>query len=172
MSIVAEVIPAGRLALVPAAVEHAEEMADVLGDPELYAFIGGSPPSAADLRARYERWIAGSGDPAVSWCNWVIELRSPRCLAGTVQATISGLRGDQLAAEVAWVVGTRWQRRGLATEAARVLVGWLQRQSVRVVVAYIHPGHQASAAVAAAVGLVPTDDWHDGERMWRRPDPA
>ena len=76
--------------------------------------------------------------------------RSDRELTGTVQATISaGI------AEVAWLAGTRWQRRGIGTEAARALVGWLERQSARTVIAHIHPGHHASAAVAPACGLAP-----------------
>ncbi len=88
VSIAADVIRAGRLTLVPLRAGHAGEMADVLADPDLYAFTGGSPPSVADLRSRYERWVAGSPDPSVSWCNWVIQLHGPRCLAGTVQATM------------------------------------------------------------------------------------
>jgi RimJ/RimL family protein N-acetyltransferase len=145
--------------------EHADQMAAVLADPDLYTFTGGSPPTAQALRTRYERWIAGSSDPSVSWCNWVIQLHSPRCLAGTVQATIS--TGDEPAAEVAWVVGTPWQRRGIATEAARTLIAWLGQQSVQTVIAHIHPGHQASAAVAAAAGLSPTGQLQDGEMKWR-----
>ena len=53
-------------------------------------------------------------------------LRSPGGLAGTVQATIS--TGDEPAAEVAWVAGTRWQAQGIATGAARALVAWLGQQ--------------------------------------------
>jgi RimJ/RimL family protein N-acetyltransferase len=140
-------------------------MAAVLADPDLYTFIGGSPPTRQELRARYERWSAGSPDPAESWCNWVIQLRSPRCLAGTVQATIR--TGDERVAEVAWVVGTPWQGRGIATEAAQALIAWLRQQSVQTVVAHIHPRHQASAAVAAAAGLSPTGQLHDGEIRWR-----
>ena len=117
------------------------------------------------MLARYERWIAGSPDPAVSWCNWVIYLRGPGCLAGTVQATIS--TGDERAAEVAWVVGTPWQGQGIATEAARALVAWLGQQSIKTVIAHIHPGHQASAAVASAAGLTPTGRLQDGEMRWR-----
>jgi hypothetical protein len=64
-------------------------------------------------------------------------LRSPGCLAGTVQATIS--TGDEPAAEVASVVGTRWQGQGIATEAARALVAWPGQQSVKTVIAHIHP---------------------------------
>jgi RimJ/RimL family protein N-acetyltransferase len=165
-AITAEPVTTGRLTLVPLRAEHASEMAVVLAGPDLYTFTGGSPPTGLELRARYERWIAGSLDPAVSWCNWVIELRSPPCLAGTVQATISA-GGGQPVAEVAWVVGRAWQGRGIATEAARALIAWLQGQSVHTVIAHIHPGHQASAAVAAAAGLTPTGEWKDGEIRWR-----
>jgi RimJ/RimL family protein N-acetyltransferase len=139
-----------RLTLVPLAAEHADEMTAVLADPYLYAFTGDSPPTVHELRARYERWIAGSPDPAESWCNWVIELRGPRRLVGTVQATI--MTGDELVAEVAWVVGTSWQGQGIATEAAVALIAWLGEQRVQAVIAHIHPRHHASAAVATAAG--------------------
>lgn len=154
-----------RLTLIPLSARHADEMATVLADPDLYIFTGGSPPTRQELRARYERWTAGSPDSAVSWCNWVIQLRNPRCLAGTVQATIS--TGDQPVAEVAWVVGTPWQGQGIATEAARALIAWLRQQSVQTVIAHIHPHHLASAAVAAAAGLSPTGQLQDGEMRWR-----
>lgn len=163
--IAAQPVVTGRLTLVPLSAGHADEMAAVLADPVLYTFTGGSPPTRQELRARYERWTAGSPDPAVSWCNWVIQLRSPPCLAGTIQATIR--TGDQPAAEVAWVVGTPWQGKGIATEAARALIAWLSQQSVQTVIAHIHPHHQASAAVAAAAGLTPTGQIQDGEMKWR-----
>jgi RimJ/RimL family protein N-acetyltransferase len=164
-AIAAEPIIARQLTLVPLRAEHATEMAVVLADPGLYTFTGGSPPTRRELRARYERWIAGSPDPTVSWCNWVIQLHSPSCLVGTVQATIS-TGGDQPVAEVAWIVGLPWQGRGIATEAARALIAWLQRRSIHTVIAHIHPRHQASAAVAAAAGLTPTDHRQDGEITW------
>ncbi|MFF1960235.1 GNAT family N-acetyltransferase [Streptomyces sp. NPDC058220] len=197
-ALLAEVIATERLTLVPLRVEHAQEMAVVLSDPALHTFIGGAPATAEELRTRYARMVAGSPDPDVSWCNWVIGVREDQRdgagererggerLAGTVQATVSldpedhedpedhrghedpGRHGD-LVAEIAWVVGTPWQGRGIATEAARALVRWLDEQGVRTLIAHVHPDHGASAAVAAAVGLTPTDVWHDGEVRWRRP---
>lgn len=162
----AEPIPSRRFDLLPLGVEHAAEMTQVLSDPRLYTFTGGTPPTIEELRARYERWTAGSPDPAEIWLNWVIQLRvEPPVLAGTVQATITGL----LAAEIAWIVGTSWQGQGLATEAAQALVHWLGRNSIRTVIAHIHPDHHASAAVASATGLAPSDEWHDGERRWQLP---
>ncbi|MFD7643598.1 GNAT family N-acetyltransferase [Kitasatospora sp. NPDC059795] len=160
-----EPIPTERLILLPLQVSHADEMAAVLSDPTLHAFIGGAPDTADALRARYERWSAGSPDPAESWCNWVIRLRNDDCLVGTVQATVTA--DDRGAtAEISWVVGTSWQRRGIATEAARGLVDWLRQLPVHAVVAHIDPDHRASAAVATAAGLTATDQWHDGEIRW------
>ncbi|MFE6227077.1 MULTISPECIES: GNAT family N-acetyltransferase [unclassified Streptomyces] len=164
--VVVEVIPAGeRLELVPLEVGHAEEMVGVLGDPALHRFIGGAPEGLEELRARYARWAAGAPEPGTSWCNWVVRERNGGRLVGTVQATVAGDR-----AEVAWVVGTAWQGRGYASEAARALVGWL-RDRGRTVVAHVHPEHAASAAVARAAGLVPTDEVHDGEVRWVAPSP-
>ncbi|MET7967018.1 GNAT family N-acetyltransferase [Micromonospora sp. NPDC005305] len=162
--VVVDSIDTDRLVLVPLAVAHAKEMAVVLGDPALHTFIGGAPADAPALRARYERLVAGSPDPAVTWCNWVIRLRDDACLVGTVQATVT-----ERVAEIAWVVGTPWQGRGIAGEAARGLVAWLGRQGVRTVIAHIHPDHRASAAVATAAGLAPTDVRHEGEIRWAGP---
>jgi RimJ/RimL family protein N-acetyltransferase len=156
-----------RLDLLPLRVEHAEEMAAALSDPALHTFIGGTPYTPQALRERYLRLAAGSPDPAVTWLNWVIRLRDESCLTGTVQATVTA-SGHGPVAEIAWVVGTRWQGRGIATEAARSLVEALGRQPVHAVVAHIHPDHRASAAVAAAAGLAPTGELHDGEIRWRR----
>lgn len=64
------------------------------------------------------------------------------------------------------MLGSPWQRRGIAREAALGLVGWLRQRPVRTVVAHVHPDHAASAAVAAAAGLTRTDRWHDGEVRW------
>ncbi|WP_051804391.1 GNAT family N-acetyltransferase [Streptomyces griseus] len=161
--VAAETIRTGRLELVPLEVAHAEEMAGVLGDPALHRFTGGAPEGPEELRARYARWEAGAPEPGTSWCNWVVRERAGGRLVGTVQATVVG--GT---AEVAWVVGTAWQGRGYAREAAVALVGWL-RPRVRGVVAHVHPGHAASAAVARAAGLAPTGEVLDGEVRWEFP---
>jgi RimJ/RimL family protein N-acetyltransferase len=157
-------IRTARLDLLPLGVEHAEEMAAVLSDPALHTFIGGTPDTPHALRSRYRRLAKGSPDPDVTWLNWVIRLREEGCLTGTVQATV----GPGPVAEIAWVVGTPWQGRGIATEATRALVDWLDRQPVRAVIAHIHPEHRASAAVATAAGLTPTAERQDGEIRWRR----
>ncbi|CAM5710408.1 hypothetical protein SGRIM119S_07278 [Streptomyces griseorubiginosus] len=50
----------------------------------------------------------------------------------------------------------------VTSEATRGLVDWLSWQPVQIDIAHIHP-ERASAAVATAAGLTPTDEWHDGE---------
>ncbi|MFE5486919.1 GNAT family N-acetyltransferase [Streptomyces sp. NPDC056527] len=162
MTLQPEPVPTARLTLLPLAVDHAQEMAGVLGDPSLHRFIGGTPLTPRALRARYERLVVGSPQAGVSWCNWVVRLEDGGPLVGTVQATVDGE-----AAEIAWIVGTPWQGRGIAVEAVRGLVGWLGAQGVRTLVAHVHPDHAASAAVATAAGLTPTDEWQDGEVRWR-----
>ncbi|GAA1964893.1 GNAT family N-acetyltransferase [Kitasatospora viridis] len=159
--LIPQTIRTERLTLLPLLVEHAREMATVLADPALHRFIGGEPDNAPALLARYRRLVAGSPDPAVSWCNWVVQMDGS--LTGTVQATVTD---GGTTAEVAWVVGTPWQGRGIAREAARGLVGWLAGHGVRTVLAHVHPEHHTSAAVAAAAGLAPTERWQDGERRW------
>lgn len=158
---IASRIDTDRLALLPLQVGYAAEMAAVLADPDLYAFTGGEPVAADALAARCERQLAGSPDPAEWWLNWVI--RSDDALIGYVQATVTD--GE---AEIAWVVGTPWQGRGHAKEAARALVDWLRGQGIRTVIAHVHPDHRASALVAAAAGLSCTDQEQDGELRWQR----
>ncbi|KPI33889.1 GCN5-related N-acetyltransferase [Actinobacteria bacterium OV450] len=153
----------GRLEVLPLRAEYAGEMAGVLGDPALHGFIGGVPLSADALRERYVRLAAGSPDPGVVWCNWVLRQRGDGRLVGTVQATVTPASDT---AEVAWVVGTPWQGRGFAVEAARAVTAWLAALPVGRLVAHVHPDHHASAAVAAACGFTPTPHREDGEVRW------
>ena len=114
--------------------------AAVLSDPALHAFIGGAPSSARALRERYERLVAGSPDPAVSWHNWVV--REGAHLTGTVQATVT----DDTHAEIAWVIGTPWQGRRLACEN-NTAAGLLEapQQFQRAAAHRHHPGDQDGA---------------------------
>ena len=155
----------GRLRLEPLRVDHAGELVDVLSDAGLYAFTGGSPPSLDDLERRYARQVAGSGDPAEQWHNWVVRLGDGGPVVGYVQATV---HPSAARAELAWVVGAPWQGRGIAREAAALVLDHVLATGARRVVAHVHPGHVASQRVAAALGLAPTDRLVDGEVEWVR----
>jgi RimJ/RimL family protein N-acetyltransferase len=161
----------GRLRLVPLRPDDADEMAVVLGDPALYEFTGGEPPTVADLRRRYVAQAGGqSPDGTEIWHNWIVRLADGAPTAGStamgvVQATVTD---NGRAADVAWVLGVPWQGLGYATEAAIAMVDWLVTHGVRSVTAHIHPDHEASAGVARRLGLAPTERIEDGEVVWRR----
>lgn len=151
-----------RLRLSPLAVTDAAEMVSVLADQSLYSFTGGEPPSLVQLIARYELQVGGPSRGDEVWHNWIIRLESSGRAIGFVQATVTSESTD-----LAWVVGVRWQRNGFATEAALAMTAWLARNGTERFTAHIHPGHQASHHVAAAIGLGPTTDIDgDGEVIW------
>jgi RimJ/RimL family protein N-acetyltransferase len=141
-------------------------MVVVLGDEDLYAFIGGHAPSEADLVAQYSRWqCRRSPDGTAEWLNWIVRLRDDRAAIGTVQATVvdGGRRAD-----VAWVIGRPWQSRGYASEAALAMIDWLEARGAALITAHIHPAHVASQAVARRAGLAPTGTIEHGEVLWER----
>lgn len=155
-----------RLSLDPLRLEHADELALVLDDPALHRFIGGMPPTFGELHARLERQVRGrSPDGHEVWLNWVVRDRSTGHLVGTVQASIHAEQDSHLAV-LAWVIGSAYQDQGLATEAAGLMASWLRRQGISRLRAHIDPRHDASMAVAAAIGLHPTNTMVSGERRW------
>lgn len=159
-------VRSARLELEPLRPEHADELAPLLDDVELHTFIGGEPASLDELRARYTRQVVGqSPDGSQRWLNWVVRIQDSGQAAGTTQATVEE-RDGALTAEVAWVIATPHQGHGYAVESARAMVQWVREQGVDVVVAHVHPEHQASMAVARAIGLAPTDQMVDGEVRW------
>ncbi|HEY6379966.1 MAG TPA: GNAT family N-acetyltransferase, partial [Candidatus Dormibacteraeota bacterium] len=104
------------------------------------------------------------------WLNWVIRVSSPdHCAVGYVQATVDT---DDVA-EVAYVIGSAWSRKGIAAEATAAMCARLWQMGIRGVQAHVHPSHAASEAVARRVGLRPTGELDaDGEQLWelKRPD--
>lgn len=171
-SLTASRLESARLVLEPLRPEHADELAPVLDDRSLHRFTGGSPPTPEELRARFERQARGRPpDGRECWCNWVVRERSTGRPVGTVQATVRGHESlsepvAEPVAELAWVIASADQGRGFAKEAVALMSGWLRERGVARLRANIHPDHDASMAVARAVGLVPTDAVLDGEVRW------
>lgn len=171
-------IQTDRLLLTPLEVGDAAAMIDVLADADLYEFTGGEPPSIAQLQARYAGQVAGSGNANEIWLNWIVRLTAEAAQPiGFVQATVtvdavahsSPSSSRSAIADVAWVIGTAWQRRGFAREAAVALCAWLIDSGVGRLEAHIHPDHSASAAVARACGMEPTGAIDsEGEHVWAR----
>jgi len=157
-------IATARLDLSPLTDADADDLYPALDDPELGRFTGDAPPDGVEeLRERFAVWSARrSPDGGELWLNWAIRRRVDGGALGYVQATV-----DDDGAAVAWVVGTAFQRQGIATEAATALIGWLRATlGVTVIRAMIHPDHVASRTVAARIGLRPTVRRLDGEVVW------
>jgi RimJ/RimL family protein N-acetyltransferase len=137
-------------------------MHGVLADRSLYRFTGGEPPDLDDLRRRYRAQVSGPPGGPETWSNWIVRVTADDRAIGFVQATVVGT-----AADVAWLIGSAHQGRGLATEAAGAMCDWLARQGVRRLTAHIHTDHVASQHVAARLGLIDSgalDD--DDEQIW------
>ena len=157
---VTELIMTDRLVLSPLEVADAAKMVNVLSDRDLYAFTGGEPPTLDQLRDRYERQTLGAPRNGESWHNWILRLEGKAI--GYVQATVEGGSAD-----LGWVVGSSWQGSGYATEASKAMRNWLAEHGVTAFSAHILPGHAASGAVAAKLGLLPTGQLdEEGEMVW------
>jgi RimJ/RimL family protein N-acetyltransferase len=114
----AERLGTERLTLEPLRVANAAEMADVLNDPGLHTFTGGSSLTEDELRKRYESLTAGQSPQGhEGWLNWVVRRRDTGEVIGYVQATVER-DGDDRSADLAWVIGTEHQHCGLATAMA------------------------------------------------------
>ena len=153
-----------HLDLAPLIPEDATDMFLVMQDPALGRWTGDVPPADADeLRARYTEWASRrspSGDEL--WLNWVVRRRGDHRAVGHVAATVS-----EAETAIAWIVGTAYQRQGIATEAARTLIAWLLEELGAIsIVACIPAGHEASEGVARSVAMRPTDRRDHGEVVW------
>jgi len=160
-----ETLTTERIVLEPLRAAHAVEMVAVLDDPELHRYVGGEPLTLEELRKRYAVQVAGrSADGSQRWFNWIIRDSSSRAAVGFVQATVEVASG---VADVAWVVGTQFQGRGYAREAAALMVSWLRDAGVTALTAHIHPDNKPSQSVACAIELHPTSTARRGEVVWR-----
>jgi RimJ/RimL family protein N-acetyltransferase len=157
------VIETNRLRLVPLTRSDAPDMFPVLDDCSLHRHTGGGPMDPPALEAHYQRLERGApDDDSEVWANWVVRLRETGEAIGYVQASI-----DPEGADVAWVIGTRWQREGYGSEAARAMTAWLRDAGVGALRAHIHPRNEPSARVADRAGLRSTGRTDvEGEVVW------
>ena len=85
-----------------------------------------------------------------------------------MQATVED-DGSRLVADIAWVVSTTLQGKGIAYEATRAMVAWLRSNGFHCLTAHIHPDRQASMKVAQNQALHATSSKKDGETRWESP---
>jgi RimJ/RimL family protein N-acetyltransferase len=154
---------------------HAAEMFELLCDPALYQYEGEPPASEAWLRERFARLEARrSPDGQQQWLNWVVRLPEGP-LAGYVQATV--LAGGT--AHIAYVLGSRFWRRGIARVAVEAMLCELARSHgvVRCVAVFKAANHRSQAllrrlgfeplASMAMAGFPPVELEADEDAMGR-----
>ena len=129
---------------------HAEGLFTALDDPRVGRYIGGPDVTTmAELRARIDRLLAGSGDDAETWLNWVVRLK------GTVIGRIEATLHDGVA-EIGYVFGPRWWGRGYGSEAVAWLLSELRQQGVPEAWASVDPDNEASIRLLRRVGFEET----------------
>lgn len=143
--------------LEPQLAAHAAELFAVISDPALYEYIdGGAPQSEDSLRARLlrlESRLSPDGDE--HWLNWAVRT-SAGDLIGYVQATVTPDRS----AEIAYVLGRAFWRRGYGYAACRAMIAELRtRYGVTRLTATLDPANAGSVALLRKLGFGLA--WHD-----------
>jgi len=145
-----------RLRLEPLVEDHAVEMFDALGDPQIYSFIPEKPPlSIAALRQRYRMLQRGtSADGSQLWLNWVIRIISSNRCVGYVQATVHAGR----TADFAYVLASAFWGRGIAMEACVAAIDFLETElAVRSLYATVSAENHRSVRLLARLGFGEVD---------------
>ena len=127
-----------RLTLEPLTASHADEMFDLLSDPQLFSFTDDDPPASLEsLRERYALLQSGrSSDGRELWLNWIVRPRDATPI-GYVQATVLP---ETRVAWVAYVLGSAHWGHGYASEAMQCMLQHL---------ADVHGVHTFKATVEA-----------------------
>jgi ribosomal-protein-alanine N-acetyltransferase len=144
-----------RLWREPLRAAHAAELFDTLADERLYRFVPQDPPASVEWLAwrygRLETRLSPDGDEL--WLNWALRLKAGGECIGTLQVT---LRADA-SAYLAYELGSRWQRLGLATEAcARLLQVLADRFGARSALAEVDTRNEASIRLLERLGFART----------------
>jgi RimJ/RimL family protein N-acetyltransferase len=137
--------------LEPQLASHAAELYAVLSDPTLYEFIDTKEPASEDaLRQRLARLESRlSPDGTENWLNWIVRNRAGD-LVGYVQATVT----PDHSAEIAYVLGRAYWRKGYAYAACRAMIQELRSSyDVTRLTATLDPANTASLALLGKLGL-------------------
>lgn len=137
--------------LEPQVAAHAAELYPLLSDPELYTFIDDKGPvSEAALRERFARLETRlSGDGTEQWLNWVVR-NAEGVAVGYVQASVYA----DGSAEIAYVLGRPFWRRGYGRAACEVMIADLRASyGVQRLTATLDPQNAASLALLKSLGF-------------------
>ena len=141
-----------RLRLEPVRCAHAAVMFPLLSDPQLYIFLPSDPPNCLDaLEKRYALLESGrSPDGSEHWLNWTIFDRWNGAPFGTFQATVR----DDGPSDIAYMVGAKYWRRGIAHEAGVVVIDRVfSKYSTLLLAANLDTRNIASMHLVEALGF-------------------
>jgi RimJ/RimL family protein N-acetyltransferase len=155
------VLETERLLLRPPVPADAEAAGELLADPEVMRFIGGTAPPdvwPAIIEKWCLRWQANGVGP------FVVERREDGRFLGRTGIIVWDTRGWTQSTfgdagafaqpELGWAFVRAVWGNGYATEAARAVLGW---SPVGPLVSVIHPDNVASQRVAQRLGAVPAE---------------
>lgn len=120
-------------------------------DARMTEFLRWKPAKAlSEARAVVEEWVDSYDDPA--FYQWAIELKSLGEPVGTISVVGRDERTDTL--HIGYCVGSRWWRRGIATEAFSAIIPFLFREvEANRIEAQHDPKNPNSGAVMRKCGL-------------------
>ena len=139
------------IVLEPQTARDAAELFPVLDDPELYVFTDDKGPASEDALAQRLARLESrrSPDGSQQWLNWVVRTLDGD-VVGYVQATVHAT----LEAEIAYVLGRSFWRRGYATAACTLMLAELREvYGVRTAVATLDPQNSGSLALLRKLGF-------------------
>ena len=103
---------------------------------------------------------AAQGPDEVGWWVWLVSAQEDDGARGV--CGLGGRPDEDGTVVLGYAVYPEHERRGIATEAARALIGWAFDQAgVQRVLATVPPWNQPSVAVARKLGMVPIGQGDD-----------
>jgi RimJ/RimL family protein N-acetyltransferase len=138
-----------RLTIEPLGHEHADGLFAALAHPEVSLYLSAPDVTTLEaLHARIDRLALGSPHAGETWLNAAIRRSDDGAIIGRLEASV-----HDSWAELAYLVGPAYQRRGYGREAVRWLIAELRSRGVVELWAAVQPGNTRSLALLEALGF-------------------
>jgi RimJ/RimL family protein N-acetyltransferase len=146
--------------------DEADRFFDIYSRWEVARWLGAAPTTMTDRSEadrRIERWRTLNAEDSLEG-RWAVERRTDGVVAGTV--ILVRLPDGDGELEVGWHLHPDSWGQGLASEAARAVLGHAFGRGVEEVLAVVRPDNTASLAVCRRIGMEPlgrTDRYYGSE---------
>lgn len=148
------VIETERLILRDLTIEDLDDLAALYADPRVRRYFPDGTLTRSETLKELE-WIIEVYYGTYGYGLWAVILKDSGELVGRCGLLPWEIDG-RTEVEVAYLLGTRWWRRGLATEAAIAIVEFaFATLDVDRLIAMVDPRNEASRNVATKVGMSP-----------------